>query len=136
MESRKIVLMNLFVRQQWRCRHRKQTCGHKRMCNEWREYHDNIYTTICKIDSQWDLLYGSGSWNLCSVTTYWGGMEWEVGGRFKMEGTYVYLWLIHVVWQSQTKYCKAIILQLKLNKLKKNLRTNFFCFLQASRQWK
>ena len=26
--------------------------------------------------------------------------EWEVGeGRFKREGTYVYLWLIHVVWQ-------------------------------------
>ena len=29
MESKKIVLMNLFVRQQWRCRHRKQTCGHR-----------------------------------------------------------------------------------------------------------
>ena len=30
------------------------------------------------------------------------------------EGTYVYLWLIHVdVWQKITKFCKAIILQLK-----------------------
>ena len=30
------------------------------------------------------------------------------------EGTYVYLWLIHVdVWQKTTKFCKAIILQLK-----------------------
>ena len=40
------------------------------------------------------------------------GMGW--GGR---EGTYVYLWLIHVdVWQKPTQNCKAIILQLKINK--------------------
>ena len=38
----------------------------------------------------------------------------EVGGRFKREGTYVYLWLVHVnVWQKPTKFFKAIILQLK-----------------------
>ena len=31
---------------------------------------------------------------------------------------YVHLWLIHVdIWQKATKFCKAIILQLK-NKLK------------------
>ena len=37
---------------------------------------------------------------------------WEVGGRFKMEGVYVYLWLIHVdVWQKPRQYCKVIILQ-------------------------
>ena len=43
-----------------------------------------------------------------SVTTE----EWDgVGGRLT-EGTYVYLWLIHVdVWQEPTQYCKAIILQ-------------------------
>ena len=29
MESRKMVLMNLLSGQQWRCRHREQTCGHK-----------------------------------------------------------------------------------------------------------
>ena len=34
-------------------------------------------------------------------------------GRFKREGTYVHLWLIHVViWQKSTQYCKAIIPQL------------------------
>ena len=44
----------------------------------------------------------------------------EVGGRFKREGIYIYLWLIHVeVWQKTTKFCKAIILQLKNNFLKK-----------------
>ena len=43
-----------------------------------------------------------------------GGMEWKVGGRFKREGTCVYLRLIHVdVWQKPIQYCKAIILQLK-----------------------
>ena len=32
----------------------------------------------------------------------------------KREGTYVYLWLIHVdVWQKISKLCKAIILQLE-----------------------
>ena len=43
----------------------------------------------------------------CSVTLRgWDG----VGGRFKREGTYVYLWLIHGdVWQKPTQYCKAII---------------------------
>ena len=41
----------------------------------------------------------------------------EVEGRLKVEGTYIYLWLIHVdVWQKPTQYCKAIILQLKINK--------------------
>ena len=50
--------------------------------------------------------------------------EREVRGRFKREGTYVYLWLIQVdVWQKPTQFCKAIILQLKNNKCFKN---NFF----------
>ena len=49
----------------------------------------------------------------------------EVGGRSKREGTYVYLWLIHVdVCQKPTQYCKAIILQLKISKLKKRERLN------------
>ena len=35
---------------------------------------------------------------------------------FKREGTYVYLLLIHVdVWQKPTQYCKAVILQLKID---------------------
>ena len=50
-------------------------------------------------------------------------MGWEVGGRFKREGTYAYLRLIHVgVWQKPTKYCKAIIPSLKIN-LKNNKYT-------------
>ena len=54
---------------------------------------------------------GSGSlWQPRGV-----GCSWSWGGRIKMEGTYVHLWLIHVVvWQTPTQYCKAIILQLKI----------------------
>ena len=38
-----------------------------------------------------------------------------VGRRFKREGTYVYLWLIHVdIWQKPTQYYKVIILQLRI----------------------
>ena len=44
----------------------------------------------------------------------------EMGGRFKKEGAYVYLCLIHVdVWQKPTHYCKVIIFLLKINKFKK-----------------
>ena len=39
-----------------------------------------------------------------------------VGGRFQREGTYMYLWLIHVVWQKPTQHCKATIFQLKKKK--------------------
>ena len=43
-------------------------------------------------------------------------MGWEMRGRFKREGAYAYLWLIHIdVWQKPTLYCKAIILHLKIN---------------------
>ena len=54
-----------------------------------------MYITMCKIDSQWEfavwlrkLKYRS------SVSTWRGGRE--MGGTFKREGIYVYLWLIHV----------------------------------------
>ena len=62
------------------------------------------------------LLHDAGRLNqvLCDNLEGWDG--WEVGGRFKGDWTYVYLWLIHVdVWQKPTQYCKTIILQLKKN---------------------
>ena len=55
------------------------------------------------------------------MTTSRGGMGWELGERSKREGTYAHLWLIHVnLWQKPTQYCKAIILQLKIEKNKMN----------------
>ena len=46
--------------------------------------------------AQGNLLYGSGNSNRGSVSTWRGGMRREMGGSFKREGIYVYLWLIHV----------------------------------------
>ena len=61
------------------------------------------------------MLYDTGSSN----PVFRNNLEqWNVaGGIFKREGIYAYLWLIHVdEWQKPTQYCKAIILQLKVNK--------------------
>ena len=53
------------------------------------------YITMCKIDSQqefavWLRKLKQG---LCVNLEGWVGRE--MGGRFKREGIYVYLWLIH-----------------------------------------
>ena len=57
MESRNMILINLFSGEQWRRRHREQTCGHSRGRRGWdelREQRGNIYITIYKLDSQWE----------------------------------------------------------------------------------
>ena len=67
-----------------------------------------------------------GAQTQCSVTTERGRMRREVGGKFKREGTYVYLRLIHLdVWQKSTQYCKAIVFQLKINKYFKKKRNTY-----------
>ena len=52
------------------------------------------YITVCKIDSQGNLLCDSR--NRGSVTTSRNWVGREMGGRFKREGLSVYLWLTHV----------------------------------------
>ena len=72
MESRKMVLMNLFSRQQWKSRHREQIYGHRERGGEAEMYGESnmetyiqfssvqfsrsvvseTYITICKIDSR------------------------------------------------------------------------------------
>ena len=54
MESRKMVLKNLFTGQQWRNRHREQTYRHGERGGEGEMYGKNNLKriTICKIDSQ------------------------------------------------------------------------------------
>ena len=48
-------------------------------------------------------MFDSGNSDRCSITTQRGQMGREMGGRFKREETYVYLWLIHVeIWQKPT----------------------------------
>ena len=58
------------------------------------------------------------AWGWCTGMTQRDGTGREEGGVSGWE-TRVYLWHIHVdVWQKPTVYCKEIILQLKINKLK------------------
>ena len=87
----------------------------RRGWDEWRKQHGNIHTTACKISSQWEFSVWLRELKpvLCDNLEGWEG---ERGGRFRREGTFVYLWLIRAdLWQKPTQYCKAIILQLKIN---------------------
>ena len=55
-ESRKMVLKDLLMGQQWRNRHREQTYGPGERGGEgemYRKSNMETYITICKIDSQW-----------------------------------------------------------------------------------
>ena len=75
-----------------------------------------IYNIVCKIDSQqafavWLRELKQG---LCDGLQHRMGRG--TGERSGREGTWVCLWLILVdIWQKTTKFCKAIILQLKKN---------------------
>ena len=55
--SRKMVLKNLFTRQQWRNRHREQTYGRGEKGGEGEMYGESnmeTYISIYKINSQWE----------------------------------------------------------------------------------
>ena len=56
-----------------------------------REYHGNTYIAMCKTDIQWEFAVWCRVLKPGALMTCRG-----VGGRFKIEGTCVYLWLIHV----------------------------------------
>ena len=79
------------------------------------------YITVCKTDSQWE----TAIWireikqGLCDSLEGWDG---EGGGREVWEGgDMVYLWLILIdAGQKITKFCKAVILQLKNKVVEKN----------------
>ena len=74
-----------------------------------------------------NLLYDAGNSNQGCVTTKRGVMGQEVGGRFRREGTELYLWLVHVdVCQKPAQYCKAIILQFKINRQSKKKQKEYY----------
>ena len=101
--------------------------GRRRDWDELREQRGNTPSTVCKTDSQWGLLFEQGAQIWGSVTMKRGGKGREVGGRLKREGTYIRLWLVHAdAWQKSKQHCKAIILELKINKFLKNERVFFF----------
>ena len=54
------------------------------------------YITICKLDSQQEFAVWLRKLKQDFVSIYQGGIGREMGGKFKREGIYVYLWLIHV----------------------------------------
>ena len=110
---RKMVTMTLYVRH--KCKEQSfGLCGRRRGWDDLREWHWNMYISICETDHQsrfdaWDRVLKAGAlrwpWGMG-----WGGRE-EVGSGW---GTHVHPWLIHVkVWQKPLQYCKVISLQLK-----------------------
>ena len=54
------------------------------------------YITIWKIDSQREFAVWLRKLKQGSVSSWRDEMEMGMGGRFKREGIYIYLWLIHV----------------------------------------
>ena len=69
MESRKIVLKNLFAGQGQRDRHREQTCGHSRGRRGWDELRETFTLPYIKQIASGKLLYNTRSSTQCSVTT-------------------------------------------------------------------
>ena len=62
---------------------------------------------------------------LCDNLNGWDGVG---DGREVQEGwdIYIYLWMTHVdVWQKPSQYYKTIIIQLKINDLKKAQNNSF-----------
>ena len=53
----------------------------------------------------------------------------------KRKWTYVYPWLMHIdVWQKATQYCKAIILQLKIDKVLKRKKEHILRFQETKKE--
>ena len=76
-----------------------------------------IYNTMYKTGSQFEFAVWLRELKQGLCDRLKGRLGKEMGGRSRREGTWVYLWLIFVyVWQKTTKFCKAIILQLKNKK--------------------
>ena len=102
MESRKMVLKNLFTEQQWRNRHRELTYGHGERGGEGEMYgkcNMKTYITIRKINNQQEFveLLRKLKQGLCINLEGWNGEgdEREVqkgGGICILQST----WLIHV----------------------------------------
>ena len=78
MESRKMILKNLFTGQQWRNRHREQTYGYGERGGEGEMHiqsNKETYITIFKIDSQWkfDVWLKKLKQGLCINLEGWDG---------------------------------------------------------------
>ena len=112
--------MNLLGGQQWRCRHREQMMHMVRGVGEtmdglaWKHTHH-----LRETDTLWESAaclreLRTGLWNKLEAGDRVGDRrEAQEGGdiRIPMGGS------CFDVWQKPTRYCRAIVLQLKINKL-------------------
>ena len=78
-----MVLMNLFAGQQWRCRHREQTCGHSgggAGGMDWKSNTETYTLQYVKQIASGNLVYDTGNPKpvLCGDLEGWDG---EGGGR-------------------------------------------------------
>ena len=86
MESRKMVLKNLFAGQQWRNRHREQTYGHGERGGEGEMHGESsmeTYITMCKIDGKFALCLRNLKQGLYINLERWSG---EGDGREVQKG--------------------------------------------------
>ena len=101
-----MVLINLF-----RVGIETQTCGHSRGRRGWdkvRKQRCNIHITICKADSWWEVAVSHRELNPELSDNLEGSLGGRLRGRFKREGTRVYLCLIHAVWQKPYNTIKQL----------------------------
>ena len=107
MESRKMVLKNLFSGQQWRNRHREQSRGHGHRGGEGQMYRKSnmeSYITICKIDSQWefDVQLRKLKQGLCINLEEWDGVG---DGRESQKGGDICVLLLLLSRFSHVRLC-------------------------------
>ena len=86
---------------------------------------NDIYLSQKRITSKMSVYITQNTWYLfvvhyqillLKISLLWTKL-YRLNQKNKKGVTYVYLWLTHIdVWQKPTQYCKAIILQLKINK--------------------
>ena len=106
----------------WRCRHREQTGEHSVGRRGWdgsREQHGNIHMTVCRIDSRWEFAVWLRELKpgLCDNLEEWDGVG---GGKEIQEGGDRCIPMADSCWcvAETNTYYEAIVLQLKINKLK------------------
>ena len=106
-------------------RYREQTYGHRGgeegEGEIYGESNTETYNTICKIDSQWEFAVWHRELNRGSVTRRWDG-EGDEREVWEGEDMVVPMGWFLLMHDRITKFCKAIILQLKkINEVAKKL---------------
>ena len=108
MESRKTVLTILLAGHQRRHKHKEQNLDTVREEEGAMTRKNSIETytlPYVQVIASRNLIYDAGNPQLVLCYNLWSGVESYEEGEFKKEGTYVYLWLIHVdVWQKSPQY--------------------------------